>query len=102
MSRKTDDHGEQRTGASCNSVRDYSALRASPSARAAVAALWRSFACCAGSVERGFSPRALLIKQKAQLGWAFCFIGGESVRPSISQIDPVRAIYAIHIKGLYG
>ena len=45
---------------------------------ASVAPLRCSFACCAGSVERGFSPRARLIKQKAQLCWAFCFIGGES------------------------
>ncbi len=42
--------------------------RAGPAIRAVVAARQRSFACVAGSVERGFSPRARLIKQKAQQG----------------------------------
>ena len=31
-------------------------------------------ACVAGSVERGFSPRARRINKNAQLGWAFCLL----------------------------
>ena len=45
---------------------------------AAVAVLRRSSPASAGSVERGFSPRAHRINKNAQLSWAFLFIGGES------------------------
>ncbi len=80
----------------------FGALRLTPGG-AAGATLWRSFACCASSVERGFSPRAHLINKKAPAyAGAFLFIGGESVRayhvrafPNLSADSSIHGAYSL-------